>query len=309
MDMKDRGKKQTQSLYKRRSLTPKNILALKSNLPMSEDESIEQKVKKLFSGQDELFERIKPRKSSERVLAAINEIAKISKPLALKAKTSTSRHTKKIIGGIQARRSGKKSQVESLLSTKKISYIVQRTKAHPKAVVGLSAFLAASVFAMLVMVGTRQSAKPVVNSPKSANNNSVTEVAGAKDTKIQPDFAVLLPSAKSIDELGGLKKANPEGSPAAYKFKDKIDAVDILVTQQQIPDSIKTDVQGGVAKIAKDFQATNVIVIDGISAYHGVKEKTGVQSIVTYKGGLLLLIAASSKLSDDKWAAYISSLR
>jgi hypothetical protein len=313
MDMKDKGKKPVQSLYKRRGSTTKKISARKLDLPLTEDESIEQKVKKLFSGQDELFDRIKPRKSSEKVSSAINEIVKASKPLAKKARVSTSRHAKKVIRGIRARRSGKNSRVESLLSGKKITYIVQRTKSHPKAVAGMGAFLAASVFAVFSMAITKQSSKPIATGSKDKNGKSVTEVAGATSspetktnlTTDKPSFTVVTPGGKS--DVQGIERKAPTGD-FVYTYVDSINDTRVEISEQKLPSAFEQDPSVKLAEFAKTSYLLSIIQVDATTVYHGINDKSGVQTVVFIKNDLLVFIKSSKKLTDDDWVGYISNL-
>jgi hypothetical protein len=277
---------------------------------MTEDESIEQKVKKLFSGQDELFDRIKPRKTSETVSAALKEFKNISVPLAAKAKKSTSRHATKVINGIRQRSKGKPANVQSLLSNKKITYIVQRTKSHPKAVAGMGAFLAASVFALLAINISKHPANPTA----AKGSTNVNEVAGvqskppsnAKLTTDKPSFAVITPGGKS--DVQGIERKTPEGD-AVYTYVDSIEDSRIEVSEQKLPDTFAKDRDTKLADFAKASYLPSIIQIDGSQVYHGVNDKSGTQTLVFIGDGLLVFIKSPNKLSDDKWAGYISNLQ
>ncbi len=56
-------------------------------------------------------------------------------------------------------------------------------------------------------------------------------------------------------------------------FADKLEDIEIEVTQQKLPDNFKSAPAAELQKIATNFQATNVIQIDDAVVYHGIMKK------------------------------------
>jgi hypothetical protein len=93
-----------------------------------------------------------------------------------------------------------------------------------------------------------------------------------------------------------------------HTYRDSLEGTEIEVTQQELPESFKTSPSTELEKMAKSFQATDVIQIDQSTIFHGLDEKTRVQSLFTIKANVLISIRSAIKLSDDIWAAYFLSL-
>lgn len=122
------------------------------------------------------------------------------------------------------------------------------------------------------------------------------------------DFAAVSPAGESFASLGGLKPSYPDGNAPVYVFGDTIEDVPVNVSQQALPDTIKSDPATGVAEIAKNFNATNTLAAKDLTAYIGTSAK-GPQSVIFVKGDTLVLIKSDNKISGPAWVAYIDSLR
>lgn len=123
-----------------------------------------------------------------------------------------------------------------------------------------------------------------------------------------PQFELLYPQGKSEKDFK-VVRVSPNTNAAAYAYVDTVESAQIKVTQQELPDRLKTDSAVELEKIAKDFQATSIIQVDDQKIYHGLNEKTQVQSLIFIKNERLVFIASPQKLSDDVWAAYYLSLQ
>jgi hypothetical protein len=135
--------------------------------------------------------------------------------------------------------------------------------------------------------------------------DSTTNSALSKDLPVEkPVFTLLFRAGKSETDFD-VKRTNPEGSAPAYTYLDSFTENDpkFQVSQQKTPDSFNLE------KTANDFQATDVIQIDGDKVYHGLSDKTKTQSLLFVKKDRLLLISSPQKFTDDQWAAYIISLQ
>ncbi|MEZ6330644.1 MAG: hypothetical protein R3B12_01365 [Candidatus Saccharimonadales bacterium] len=151
----------------------------------------------------------------------------------------------------------------------------------------------------------------IANVKKSDANNS-GEVQGAVTSSIQtnvtPEFPMLTPFGKGVDDLGGFAKISPNGSPPVYAFADSIGSVKIKVSQQQLPDALRTDQAAKLKELANSFNANDTIEIDDNTAYIGASVN-GAQSVVYIKGENLVLIASESTIPNADWVTYIGNLK
>ncbi len=122
-----------------------------------------------------------------------------------------------------------------------------------------------------------------------------------------PTYQTVLPKTKSIDSLGGWQVVRPPKNKPLYVYYDSIDGVDISVSQQQLPDEFKDNIDGHVAEIAKNFNATTKVDIGNTQMYIGTSAK-GPQSVIVAKNNLLILIKSKQKISNDDWVAYLKTL-
>ena len=123
-----------------------------------------------------------------------------------------------------------------------------------------------------------------------------------------PEFSTVLPQGKTAKDLGGFAKVSPPGAPSAYAYKDKIGAVDILVTQQLLPESMKAEPGASVEKIAIGYNANFSVKTEKSQFFIGTSEG-GEQSVIAYTKTLLILIKSSGKITNDRWQEYIEDLK
>ena len=123
-----------------------------------------------------------------------------------------------------------------------------------------------------------------------------------------PTYGTVLPSGKSIADLGGWSRVSPPNRDPVYAFTDKVDSVSVIVSQQPLPDDFKSDPDGSIEKLAKGFHADTKVEADGTTAFLGTSAK-GPQSVIFKKDDLLILIKSDSKIDTAKWSHYISSLK
>ena len=133
----------------------------------------------------------------------------------------------------------------------------------------------------------------------SSNNNSVA-VSG-------PDFKTLVPDGKTVQLLGGWKLVSPPGKPPTYAFNDKINDIEISVSQSVLPEQDQTDPDKKVTEIAKSFNATKKLQTRYSTVYMGNSAK-GPQSLIFVKNNTLILIKSADVISDESWEKYIDSL-
>lgn len=123
-----------------------------------------------------------------------------------------------------------------------------------------------------------------------------------------PNYQTVLPEGKSINELGGWYNISPKESAPVYAYKDTVDDVEIKVSQQPIPDNFVQNVDSSVSNLAKSYNATNQLIVDGLKIYIGNNAK-GPQTVIFTKDDILILITSTAKISDSSWSNYIKSLR
>lgn len=128
------------------------------------------------------------------------------------------------------------------------------------------------------------------------------------NTETAPRFQAVLPSGKSINDLGGWTRVSPPGETPAFAYTDTINDVNLSVTEQQLPATSKKELNSKVADIAKQYNSNNKVEAKDTIVYIGNSSK-GPQSVISTKGGLLILIKSQSKISDNSWADYIDSLQ
>jgi len=121
-------------------------------------------------------------------------------------------------------------------------------------------------------------------------------------------FNTVIPTGKSIEQLGGWQRVSPEGSAPVYTYVDSIEGVPINVSQQDIPDSFGTNTNSKVAELAKNFNATNTLNVENLTVYIGTSAK-GPQSVIFTKDKTLVLIKSEKEISGTAWTAYINSLQ
>lgn len=123
-----------------------------------------------------------------------------------------------------------------------------------------------------------------------------------------PQYQTVLPSGKTIKDLGGWKKLSPPKGSSFYAYQDEVDGVRVNVSQQQLPKDFQSNTNQKVAELAKAYNATTQLTIDsGTTAYIGLSAK-GPQSVIFTKDNLLVFIQSEKKLPNNEWKRYISSL-
>lgn len=140
---------------------------------------------------------------------------------------------------------------------------------------------------------------------KEKAQKTSTGILDAKDQR--PGFDTVLPAGKSIQELGGWARVSPPDKDPVFAYIDTVDGVQVNVSQQPLPDNLKKDLSGELAKLAEQFNAKEMVAVGNMTAYIGTSIK-GPQSVVFATEQLLVLIKSYDKLSNERWATYLSSL-
>jgi hypothetical protein len=121
---------------------------------------------------------------------------------------------------------------------------------------------------------------------------------------INPGYSTVLPKGKTITRLGGWQRVSPAGQDPVYAYSDMLGGVSISVSEQPLPESFKNDVSGQIAELAKAYNATDTVNVNGITVYIGTSAK-GPQSVIFTQNNLLILIKSQKTISDTTWSSYI----
>lgn len=231
------------------------------------------------------------------------------------------------------KRLGKLEQKKFELKTKKISeqvdkikklskFTKKRTKLKPKSnlktrLKNKKLLYVLPIFVLIVVAGygaARQKIKDDktdllgATSTDSASLGSQNDDLNGNSTNEEPDFNIYYPSGTSPEGLKNVTRKAPDGS-IIYSYNDELDGIGIEVTQQRVPESIKSSLAIELEKIAKNFQATIMMQVDENTVYSGINEKSGTQTIITAKKDVLIFIKASTKIKEDSWVGYIAGLK
>ncbi len=141
----------------------------------------------------------------------------------------------------------------------------------------------------------------------TANTTGVSQITQPL-TQGTPSYATLLPVGKTATDLGGWTRISPANRDPVYAFVDKIGTVQVTVSEQPLPAKLEVDPATQVAQLAQNFSATDKFTAGGTTAYIGTSAQ-GPQSVILTKKGLLVLIKSTYTLTNDQWAAYITSLQ
>jgi len=145
---------------------------------------------------------------------------------------------------------------------------------------------------------------PVPASSTSPRKTSMTPGL----VKGTPDYATILPTGQSIQNLGGWTRVSPSGKNAVYAYADKIGDIPINVSEQPLPPGFQTSTQERVAELAQSFKATEKIPAAGTDIYIATFADES-QSVILSKNHLLVLMKSTALLPPTKWVAYVNSLQ
>lgn len=132
----------------------------------------------------------------------------------------------------------------------------------------------------------------------------------SKLTKGTPTFKTFVPSGKTIDDYGGWTRVSPSSSEPVYAYNDSFGGTAVIVSQQKLPSSFKSDEKKHIQKLQSDesYTAQHIINIDDLTIYVGVSQKN-YQSTIFVKQGILILITSYRSINDTMMAEYAQSLR
>ena len=138
-------------------------------------------------------------------------------------------------------------------------------------------------------------------------NNNTNKPAVQGESKVAvPDFQTVTPNGDITDTTS--QKINYDASKKVASFTDKLNGYEVTVSMQPIPSTFKPNIGDNVKKVAEQFSANTVLSVDNGSAYLGTSPK-GPQSLVGYRGDLLVFMKSERKIEDKAWSDYFNSLK
>lgn len=140
-----------------------------------------------------------------------------------------------------------------------------------------------------------------------SHDNAKNKPAVQGDTKSAvPDFQTVTPNGDITDTTSQKIQYDPAKKVAS--FTDKLNGYEITVSMQPIPANFKPNIGDNVKKVAEQFAANTVLEVDNGSAYLGTSAK-GPQSLVGYRGDLLVFMKSETKIDNKAWTDYFNSLK
>lgn len=184
---------------------------------------------------------------------------------------------------------------------------IHRATARPRRRTVAATGLALAVISVggLMYLSSRDSGGSANQAAGAATGITSQTDAPAKGT---PDYATVLPAGKTVEQLGGWTRVSPADRDPVYAFSDKIGNTPVIVSQQPLPEDLRGSTDEEIAKLAKNFNANEKVSAGDMTLFVG-KSAKGPQSIITYKGDLLILIKASAAVGNDQLVSYANSLR
>ena len=157
----------------------------------------------------------------------------------------------------------------------------------------------AAILAIIILFGL---SKLLSKKPKSAATLT------ANKTTTQTNTAELKFDAVEPTGSKNNVKLVPFADRSGASYVDKIGTVQITVSQQPLPEKFKASPDAEIERLAKQYYATEKIVVDQTIAFLGNSEK-GPQTVILQKNGLLIFIKSEKKIDTTAWAAYLATLQ
>lgn len=164
-----------------------------------------------------------------------------------------------------------------------------------------------TIFIFLVLIVLLSGSYFLFNKMHSNQNDPATIRKRTVASKT-PDYNTVLPNGKTIQNLGGWGRVSPPDKDPVFAYIDHIGAITIQVSEQPLPKEFHEDTAEQIQVLAEQYAAKDQITAGGIIAYIGTSSK-GPQSVIFTKSNLLILIKSTSKIDDELWKQYISSLK
>lgn len=140
----------------------------------------------------------------------------------------------------------------------------------------------------------------------NAASKQATEAAAERVENLE--YQTVLPAGKTISELGGWQRISPPDGQPVFAYGDSIENIPINVSQQPLPDGMRTNPLAQLSDLAEKFNATDKVAAGDTTIYIGTSAK-GPQSVLLTKNNLLILMKSEQKIADSDWATYAASLK
>lgn len=135
--------------------------------------------------------------------------------------------------------------------------------------------------------------------PGNPPQNTPSEVKGASTS---PKFTALAPGGDTSSQFRYDNKR--EVISSSHNLK----GIDIILSQQVLPEAFRGNPQNNVLETAKRFNATKEIKAGETTAYAG-KSADGPQTILFHKNDILVFIYSPIELDNETLAAFIENLQ
>jgi len=162
------------------------------------------------------------------------------------------------------------------------------------------------LFLFIFVVATQSIYKNDNGQPLGAKQAQASKAkAAVVSGGTQPSYPTVLPTGKTIAQLGGWGRVSPLDKNPVFAYSDTLSKTHIVVSEQPMP----VNYQGELSQIAKQFNATQKLTMADGSVAFMATAAGGSQSIVTSKNDLLLLLRSSGSIANQVWVDYIGTLQ
>jgi hypothetical protein len=127
-------------------------------------------------------------------------------------------------------------------------------------------------------------------------------------TRGTPNYPTIIPTGKTINQLGGWVRISPPNRSPVYTYVDHVTGIQVDVSEQPLPKKFQTDTNSQIYQLAEEFGADSKLSASGTLAYVGTTQQ-GAQSVILTKDNLLILIKSALPVANTEWVNYINSLQ
>lgn len=163
-----------------------------------------------------------------------------------------------------------------------------------KILIGVAIVIGLGTFIALVNNG---------NHDNSSNKPATSQQISSEPLSHDPPFSPILPS-KGIEK----EKIAYNSQRNFAKYDDNIKGTTISVSQQPLPDNLKSDSGDGLEKVAQGLEAKELVQIGGGGVAYIKQTVQGPQTIVFKKFNLLVFIKTGNQVDTDEIVNYIDGL-
>jgi hypothetical protein len=121
------------------------------------------------------------------------------------------------------------------------------------------------------------------NNDVAENPTEINEHHSTTLTRGTPNYSTILPSGKSIQQLGGWARISPPDQNPVYAYADKISGIDVAVSEQPLPPNFQNNTVKQLAQLAKSVGASLKLTGNGGTTIYLGTAPQGPQSVVLSK--------------------------